>query len=394
MAQGSTGASGIIPRTYKSGSIIYFEGDKSEYIYVLKAGRVVLTSVKLDTGEEVKEDVRQGEFFGVKSALGRYPREETAQTIGETIVLVLSLADFERLVLRNVNVVQKMLRVFSNQLRRINKMQRTVLGEGEIINPASELFRIGEYYFRAGVFQQAQYAYKKLMEYYPDSKYAGETMERIKAIASGNTPPPERNLDALEDIQPTGDEISDFTLDEESGASDDTGFSGDDESASSISDEMDDFLSDNGLSDLDDFTLDESGPDKNENYIPQLFKNAGELFDQGLFDQALEVYEKIISSDDINSDEDKSIYEKAHYEIGRCNMKLGKPKEAISSFNTVIKNFPDSINVKNSFFYVGQIFQSAKQNDKAMTYYKKAASMPPRDNISQQAAVRIKQLEG
>ena len=111
------------------GPSVYFENDKSEYIYILKAGRVILTTKKLeDTGEEVKEEVRQGEFFGVKSALGKYPREETAQTLGDTMVLVLSLADFERLVLQNLNVVKKMLRVFSNQLRRIGRTVREVLG--------------------------------------------------------------------------------------------------------------------------------------------------------------------------------------------------------------------------------------------------------------------------
>ena len=136
--------SGITTRTYKSGSIIYFENDKSEYIYILKSGRVLLTYTKIDTGEEIKEDVRQGEFFGVKSALGKYPREETAQTIGETHVLVLTLADFERLILKNVNVVRKMLRVFSNQLRRIGKTVRTVLGESDSVAPDVELFRIGE----------------------------------------------------------------------------------------------------------------------------------------------------------------------------------------------------------------------------------------------------------
>jgi CRP-like cAMP-binding protein len=104
-------------------------------IYILKSGRVFLTYTKVDTGEEVKEEVRQGEFFGVKSALGRYPREETAQNVGETIVVILTLADFERMILRNVNIVRKMLRVFSNQLRRIGKAVRTVLGESENVNP-------------------------------------------------------------------------------------------------------------------------------------------------------------------------------------------------------------------------------------------------------------------
>jgi len=87
----------ITTRSYKSGSIVYMEGDKSETIYILKAGRVVLTTKKVEdkTWVEEKVHVKPGEFFGVKSALGRYPRDETAQTLGDTTVLVLSLADFE-----------------------------------------------------------------------------------------------------------------------------------------------------------------------------------------------------------------------------------------------------------------------------------------------------------
>ena len=122
-------ASGITTRGYKSGSIIYFEGDKSEYIFILKQGRVILTSNKIEQGEivETKEEIKPGEFFGVKSSLGKYPRDETAQTFGDTIVLVLTLADFETLVLKNVNVVKKMLRVFSNQLRKIGKINRETI---------------------------------------------------------------------------------------------------------------------------------------------------------------------------------------------------------------------------------------------------------------------------
>jgi TolA-binding protein len=348
----------------------------------------VLTSVKLDTGEEVKEEVRQGEFFGVKSALGRYPRDETAQTIGETVVLVLSLADFERLVLRNVNVVRKMLRVFSNQLRRINKTQRTVLGEKDTINPDAELFRIGEYYFKNAVFQQARYAYKKLMEHYPDSKYAGQAMERINAIASGNTESVAPAVDFGESpATSSGHDDFDFQV---RGDDDYADFSEKKEASASLSDEMDDFLSEDNLGDLDDFTLEERG---GENYIPQLFENARQLFDDGLFDQALESYEKIVNSDDISGDARK-FYENSHYEIGRCQLKMGKPREAMTAFSTVIKNFPGSQNIKGAYYYVGQIFESAKQKDKAVTYYQKAASMPPADAISQQAKTRLRQLQG
>ena len=184
MSNGSS-SQGINTRTYKSGSIVYFENDKSECIYILKSGRIILTSQKLETGEEVKEEVRPGEFFGVKSALGRYPREETAQVIKDSVVLVLTLADFERLILKNVNIVLKMLRIFSNQLRRIGRAVREVLGETSTINPEEELFKIGEYYYRAGRFNQARYAYNKYLDYYPNAKYSDLATKRIREIDSG-----------------------------------------------------------------------------------------------------------------------------------------------------------------------------------------------------------------
>ncbi len=268
MSNGAMGqTSGIVTRRYKHGSIVYFENDKSEYIYILKGGRVILTSIKVDTGEEVKEEIKPGEFFGVKSSLGKYPREETAQTIGETVLLVLTLADFERLVLQNVNVVRKMLRIFSNQLRRIGKSQREVLGESESINPAEELFKIGEYYYKVGRVQQAQYAYKRYMEYYPDGKYSGPSMQRIRAIESGSTGGGGEDFSPVGPASPPsapmrGDEnvdFTDFSIDDEKPAApppspsrsplDDFGV--DAASSSPLASEMDDFFSEGKSVDFD-----------------------------------------------------------------------------------------------------------------------------------------------
>ena len=44
-----------ISRSYTGGSIVYFQGDVGEEVYVLSQGRVVLISTALDTGEELKE---------------------------------------------------------------------------------------------------------------------------------------------------------------------------------------------------------------------------------------------------------------------------------------------------------------------------------------------------
>ena len=408
--------SGILTRKYKSGSIIYFENDKSDSIFILKSGKVILTSVKLDTGEEVKEDIKHGEFFGVKSAIGKYPREETAQTVGETVVLVMHLSDFERLVLRNPNVVRKMLRVFSNQLRRIHKMVRSVMGEGDTINPDIELFRIGEFYYNKGVFHQAEHAYKKLMEYYPDSQYADQAMGRIKAINTGQALPGESAFDTnfassddsdLSDFQlddgDGGGESLDFDLDggtsTDSGSDDlldfdsDSGSSASGEAHSDLTDEMDSFLSDDS-NDFD-FSFDEPpGGDSGGSTLLEIYTEAKDLAEKGHSEDALDKLINLLDNfSPKNADEEKAL-EGAKFYAGKCEMELGNLKPALDNFGTLVKESPNSEFAKNAFYHIGLIFESANQKDKAINYFNKVLNMSPKDDINAQAMNKIQSLQG
>lgn len=384
---GNTTASGIVPRTYKSGSIIYFENDRADNIYILKQGKIVLTSIKLDTGEEVKENVRIGEFFGVKSALGKYPREETAQTVGETTILVLRPSDFENLVLKNVSIVRKMLRVFSNQLRRIHKMVRTTLGQTETADPAVELFKIGEYYYKTGVYQQALYAYKKYMEHYPDTQFATKAMQRIREIEMGNVPSGNEMdvLSSSDDFQ-----SSDLQFDSyEPSSSADFGASFDwaePSSTSEMASDLDNFLSDDTLPDFNDFSFGNDEPSASNR-----LEEAGALFEQGLFAEASVIYEEILSSSGLTAPEDIA---EANLNMGCCKARLGKNKDALSYFNIVIKNHQSSPQAKKAYYEVGDVFRTVGQNDKALPYYKRAASIKPQDDITDEAIKKIKQLQG
>ena len=66
---------------YTKGSIIYFENDRDDRIFIMQQGAVMLTSTDIESGQQVNEQVRSGEFFGVKSALGHFGREETATAL-------------------------------------------------------------------------------------------------------------------------------------------------------------------------------------------------------------------------------------------------------------------------------------------------------------------------
>lgn len=113
--------------TYKKGSIPYFEGDKDDRIFILQKGTINLSSVDPETQTPVVNFVKPGEFFGVKSALGRFPREETARAADDSTVVCLTVSEFEANFSTNKQIIMKMLRVFSNQLRQIHKKIESIL---------------------------------------------------------------------------------------------------------------------------------------------------------------------------------------------------------------------------------------------------------------------------
>ncbi|HPB82768.1 MAG TPA: tetratricopeptide repeat protein [Spirochaetota bacterium] len=405
--QGSQG--GIIPRAYKSGSIVYMEGDKSDNIYIMKSGRVILTTKKVEDRiwVEVKENVKPGEFFGVKSALGRYPRDETAQTFGDTVVLVLSLAEFERLILKNLNVVKKMLRVFSNQLRRIGKTVREVLGETDAVNPEVELFKIGEYYYKAGRHKQALHAYKKYIEFYPGNKHSGVAKQRISALQSGHSGDDDlmsgdEDEYSTSSYEESAGDMTDFSLDDEAGGSSFDDFADDSGSRperSPLSSEMDEFLmdEDSGESsdDLSDFSFDEpdTGVKQKQDDINELFYEAMRLFSEESFSEAKDLYEKVLNFKSLKNEGERKTFEKAHFEVGRCYYKIKNYREALNSFSALLKKFPTSDHAKNTMLYIGIVFEENGNADKAAGYYKKASEMEPKDQINKEAVNRLARLQ-
>ena len=165
---------------YRANSIIYFKGDQSDRIFLLNSGKVSLSYVDIETGQEVRDLIKMGEFFGVKSALGRYMREETAIVLQDSAVMVFSVPEFEQLASKNTRIITKMLKVFSNQLRRIHRQVQNLMVSDEQVNPETGLYKIGEYYLKNKRYGQALYAYKRYLVYYPSGAYATDVTNKIE----------------------------------------------------------------------------------------------------------------------------------------------------------------------------------------------------------------------
>lgn len=133
--------------SYTKGSIIYFAGDRDERVYILQKGCVVISTTDVETNLPVTEQIKTGEFFGVKSALGHFPREETATVLMDSVCVSMTVQEFETLFSSNKAVIMKMLRVFSNQLRQIHKKTEEILNKGVDINQQSGMMSVAQAFY-------------------------------------------------------------------------------------------------------------------------------------------------------------------------------------------------------------------------------------------------------
>jgi len=172
---------------YRANSVIYFRGDTvSDKVFVLQQGKVSLNYSDIETAKEIRETIQTGEFFGVKSALGKYPREENAVVLSDAQVLIFSVPEFEVFAQAQTRIIMKMLKVFSNQLRRVHKQVDNLLEKNEAQSPEAGLFKAGEYYLKARQYSQAKYIFSRYLTYYPAGRMAEQASHYLEAAENSS----------------------------------------------------------------------------------------------------------------------------------------------------------------------------------------------------------------
>jgi CRP-like cAMP-binding protein len=313
------------PLQYRSGSLIYFQGDPAEKVFILQAGKVNLVYQDIETGQDVHDMVQPGEFFGVKSALGRYPREENAVTLQDSTVMAFTVPEFEALAMANTRIVMKMLKVFSNQMRRIHK-QVSSLMEKEELNPDLGLFNVGEYYLKNKRFSQAKYVFGRYLTYYPSGRNAAQAAKNLELA--------ETSLARYGDGKGPGGDIAP----RDAAAS----FSAGPVSASA------------GAS----------------TDTARAYYDAVSLISQEKYQQAYLDFKKIV---DANADPE--YVAKSSYEMGRCLYLLNKYPECIKYFTVLLTKYPRHPDLRDAIFFVGQSYEKVGRKDQAVAFYKKILSM-------------------
>jgi TolA-binding protein len=337
---------------YRANSIIYFKGDQSDRIFLLNAGKVSLSYVDIETGQEVRDLIKMGEFFGVKSALGRYMREETAIVLQDSAVMVFSVPEFEQVASKNTRIITKMLTVFSNQLRRIHHQVQNLMVSDEQVNPETGLYKIGEYYLKNKRYGQALYAFKRYLVYYPTGTYAAEVTSKIvqaeeflSRYGSGVSAPTEPGPDSSATVSTSA---SARPAAEQVPASGET------------------------------------------SEVAQQYYNAVSLVSQEKYLEAFKAFKKIL-----DGGPDPEYTAKAEFEMAKCLFYLKQFDSCIKSFTAIAQKFPKHPELKDALFFVGRSYEEKGDKARAGGLYKKIISMGPEDDaVVRKVKKALRALEG
>ncbi|MCL2264916.1 MAG: cyclic nucleotide-binding domain-containing protein [Treponema sp.] len=320
------------PAQYRSSSLIYFQGDPAEKIYILQTGKVSLVYQDIETGADVRDSVQPGEFFGVKSALGRYPREENAIAMTDTTVMIFTVPEFESVAMANTRIIMKMLKVFSNQMRRVHKQVSKVMAKEES-PPDNGLFSVGEFYLKNKRFSHAKHVFSRYLTFYPSGKFAIQASKNLEIA--------EDSLSRYGDGKGPGVAVSPASKPAE---------------ASSPA------------------AAPAKASQRDTDRITKTYYDAVSLVSQGKYQEAFMSFKMIV-----DADIDPEWTAKASFEIGRCMYLLNKYEDSIKYFTNMLTKFPKHSELQETMFIMGQCNEKIGRKDQAVAFYKKIVSMGGND---------------
>ena len=105
-------------KTYPKGSVIVFEDDPGDSLFIVHSGRVKVVLVAEDGREVILGVLGVGEYFGELSLIDDQPRSAHVIAMEDASLLVLRREDFRKRVESNPKVAWSLLHELSRRLRR------------------------------------------------------------------------------------------------------------------------------------------------------------------------------------------------------------------------------------------------------------------------------------
>ena len=108
-------------RAYPRNSVILFEDDPGDALYVVALGQVKVVLIGEDGREVILSVMGEGEFFGEMALVDDEPRSAHVIAMEDSTLLVLRREDFQGILKQTPGIALALLRELSRRLRRVDE---------------------------------------------------------------------------------------------------------------------------------------------------------------------------------------------------------------------------------------------------------------------------------
>ncbi|MGZ3444714.1 MAG: Crp/Fnr family transcriptional regulator [Myxococcaceae bacterium] len=113
-------------KEFPKGTVLFHEGEAGKEMFVLQAGRVVITKTVRDT-VQILATLGPGEFFGEMALISNRPRNATATVDEPARVLVIDPKTFEGMIRGNSEIAVRMIKKLAERLDAADAQIETLL---------------------------------------------------------------------------------------------------------------------------------------------------------------------------------------------------------------------------------------------------------------------------
>ncbi len=134
----------FIPVSHRKKGMIFSEGDPSDWLYIVKTGKVKITKVSQEGKEIILEIISPKEFFGGVAVLKKFPYPANAFAMEDSELLKISRKDLLRILDRFPNLMFSMMRDLGERMKDSHEALKNIALERVEARIASLLLKLAD----------------------------------------------------------------------------------------------------------------------------------------------------------------------------------------------------------------------------------------------------------